>query len=97
MWENLNIALKSLNGIILLIIYLRSTTGLTDTIINELSGSFIESGIPIIQYSPHRDLFFINIIPLVIFVCNVLGYSCLCQSFVPLLYKNFPLVVSLLG
>ena len=27
MWENLNIALKSLNGIILLIIYLRSTTG----------------------------------------------------------------------
>ena len=47
MWENLNIALKSLNGIILLIIYLRSTTGLTDTIINELSGSFIESGIPI--------------------------------------------------
>ena len=46
MWENLNIALKSLNGIILLIIYLRSTTGLTDTIINELSGSFIESGIP---------------------------------------------------
>ena len=45
MWENLNIALKSLNGIILLIIYLRSTTGLTDTIINELSGSFIESGI----------------------------------------------------
>ena len=38
MWENLNIALKSLNGIILLIIYLRSTTGLTDTIINELSG-----------------------------------------------------------
>ena len=48
MWENLNIALKSLNGIILLIIYLRSTTGLTYTIINELSGSFIESGIPII-------------------------------------------------
>ena len=45
MWENLNIALKSLNGIILLIIYLRSTTGLTDTIINELSGSFIESGL----------------------------------------------------
>ena len=49
MWENLNIALKSLNGIILLIIYLRSTTGLTDTIINELSGSFIESGIPMIN------------------------------------------------
>lgn len=49
MWENLNIALKSLNGIILLIIYLRSTTGLTDTIINELSGSFIESGIPILH------------------------------------------------
>ena len=41
MWENLNIALKSLNGIILLIIYLRSTTGLTDTIINELSGNII--------------------------------------------------------
>ena len=50
MWENLNIALKSLNGIILLIIYLRSTTGLTDTIINELSGSFIESGIPMLVY-----------------------------------------------
>ena len=50
MWENLNIALKSLNGIILLIIYLRSTTGLTDTIINELSGSFIESGIPILLF-----------------------------------------------
>ena len=56
MWENLNIALKSLNGIILLIIYLRSTTGLTDTIINELSGSFIESGIPI---EPKNGLFYV--------------------------------------
>ena len=56
MWENLNIALKSLNGIILLIIYLRSTTGLTDTIINELSGSFIESGIPIINIDSYSVL-----------------------------------------
>ena len=40
--------LAMLGYMIFKIIYLRSTTGLTDTIINELSGSFIESGIPII-------------------------------------------------
>ena len=39
--------LAMLGYMIFKIIYLRSTTGLTDTIINELSGSFIESGIPI--------------------------------------------------
>ena len=38
--------LAMLGYMIFKIIYLRSTTGLTDTIINELSGSFIESGIP---------------------------------------------------